>query len=68
MAVRMTGRLIGCEAALAHILVHEGMVTSQLPDVFRSEEIGPAVVAIQHKEREAGRDIRRAIISVVPMP
>ena len=68
MVVRMTGHLLGCKAALAHIVVHEGMVASQLPDVFRSEEIGPAVIAIQHKEREAGRDIRRAIISVVPMP
>lgn len=55
-------------AALARIVVHEGMVASQLPDVSRSEEIGPAAVAIQHKEREAGRDIRCAIASVVPIP
>ena len=68
MAVRMTGCLLGREAAFAHITVHEGVVASQLPDVSRSEEIAPTVVAIQHKEREAGRDIRRAITSVVPIP
>lgn len=64
----MPGSLLNSEAILAYVIVNEGVVTSNLRKVSRSDQIGSAVADIQHKELRAGRGFRGAITSVVPIP
>lgn len=52
--VRMACGLFRSEAAVAHIVVNEGMVSSQLRDASRSDEIGPAVADIENQEAGGG--------------
>lgn len=55
VTVRMPGRLLRSEAALAHRVVNQGVVASQLRGVPRPDEIGPAVADIEHEESRGGQ-------------
>lgn len=55
VAVRMPGGLLSSEAALAHIVVNEGVVPSQLRDASLSDQIRPAVADIEHQESGGGQ-------------
>ena len=55
VAVWMAGSLLRSEAALAHIVVNEGVVSGQLRDASRPDEIRPTVADIEHKESRGGQ-------------